>query len=92
MENNMTDKEVYLMAEWFAQNAEYIRLHLTTTYIKARQLPREQAKELVEDKLLYIFCEHHDKWPVFEIEEAFKDDRVATVVARTFNKEFIYEH
>lgn len=88
----MTDGQVYSVAEWLAFNANEIKDRIRNSYDKARELDNTAAISYIQDILYYEYCITHPDVGADDAMEAFEDDRVLTVIARYFTKEFYYEH
>lgn len=83
----------YKVAEFLVHNHGILKSTgaLVAAYIRAPQIPRTQAVELILDSLAYTVAEH-SKFTPLEIEEAFQSEKVQIVLHKYFLKEWQYEH
>lgn len=90
MEGNK-DQSPYRIAEYILYNRLALRSLIAGTYIKAKTLPSQDAKILVEDRLVYKLAEC-GAFDIDKLEAAFADERVRIILDKYYLMDFMYEH
>jgi hypothetical protein len=83
--------KVYDVAEVLSFNKQYFKDILYGEYRKADKLPSEEACLHIEQKLKEAVA-MYTTFNIEEVEDAFDDPRIATVVQAYYTSQYIIKH
>lgn len=87
----MTSDTSYKIAETLVYNKDFFRQAMLPEYFKTKNMDKNEAILYIEDTLKYQLATN-TTFSLFDIEDAFKDERVKLVIDKCFLREFHYEH
>ena len=93
----MTEQQRYDIAEWLCYNHEAVRAMIKPRLLKWLEAKHKMAdkpifalqyemaiKDKYKDAVLYVVAEHHPKLDMYDIEDAFKDERVLIILDKYY--------